>query len=222
MSLFKKFFSNKKKLEFFYDKKGIHYFGGEIPNDFIIPENNFLANFQYIGKISNKDKYFNWLPFELNLICPILTDFDYVYLDYSNSNEPKIIYPKNSAEITSAYIEIDKMSKIVYESKTFSIREFEGINEENEFDIFGITGRAHSNFPDEPMVYPKCPVSNRKMKFVAQLFSNRGLETKSKNFVSKSSYEEKINQHMNFWCEGNLKIFIEPKSKVVAYTIQNT
>lgn len=222
MNLLKKLLNIKPNLEFYFDNNGIHQFGGEITDNFIIPQNNFLAGFQYIGKISNQDEYFNWLPFELNLICPILTDFDYIFLDYSNPNAPKIIYPKNSDDITSAYLEINQETKIIYESKKFSVRKFNGVNEDNEFDIFGIAGKPHPNFEDEPVIFPKCPISNRKMKFVGQIFSNNHLKTVSKNFISNSDYEEKIHQNMNFWCDGSLKIFIDPKSKIVAYTIQNT
>lgn len=212
----------KNQLELIEDKNGKHIFGGEIPEDFVIPENRFLANFQYIGKISNSDKNFQWLPFDLDLICPILTDFEYIFLDYNDPKKPKLIFPQNSESIRSAYDEIDQNSKIIYEAKKFSLKEFGGINEDNEFDVFGVTGKPQPNFEDEPVVYPKCPLTNSKMDFVVQLFSNRHLKTTSKNFVSKSDYEEKIHQHMNFWCDGSLKVFISPKSKIVCYSIQNT
>ena len=65
-------------MEFFQDENGLHKFGGEIPSGFNIPHNEFLAGFQYLGKIAKADKNFNWLPFDLNLICPIFTDFDYM------------------------------------------------------------------------------------------------------------------------------------------------
>ncbi|WP_262509774.1 hypothetical protein [Breznakibacter xylanolyticus] len=38
-----------KQFEFIENKKGLHHLGGEIPNDFIIPKNDFLGGFQYIG-----------------------------------------------------------------------------------------------------------------------------------------------------------------------------
>lgn len=47
------------------------------------------------------------IPFSLNLIGPILTDFDYLLLDYNKPNNPKKLYPINTAEITSAYEEIN-------------------------------------------------------------------------------------------------------------------
>ncbi len=214
--------TSKTQLELFEDKNGLHLFGGRTPENFVIPENNFLANFQYIGKLSNLDKELSWLPFSLDLICPILVDFEIVYLDYNNPLEPKLIYPKDTESIRSAYDEIDKSSRIEYETKKFSLRQFNGINEDNEFEVFGITGIPKADFEDEPIEFPNCPVSNKKMKFVVQLFSNQHLKTTSKNFISESDYEENIHQHMNFWGDGSLKVFIEPTTKIVAYAIQNT
>src|SRR5690606_21103321 len=114
MNILKRILNIKENLEFYSDKNGLHQFGGEIPKNFRIHENQFLANFQYIEKISNQNKYFNWLPFELNLICPILTNFDYIILEYSNPNNPTIIYSKYTSEITSAYQEINLDTVITY------------------------------------------------------------------------------------------------------------
>jgi hypothetical protein len=211
-----------KQFEIYENSNGNLIFGGIKPENFKIPENDFLGNFQYLGYIPKDNKYFSWLPFSLHLICPILTDFDYIFLDYNDSNNPKLLYPTNSEKITSAYSEINKESIIEYESKRFDIREFDGINEDNEFEIFGVTGKPQPNFEDEPVIYPNCPINNKKMKFVVQLFSNEHIKTANKNFISESDYEEKIHQHMNFWCDGSIKIFIEPSSKIVALTIQNT
>ena len=215
-------FKKTNQMEFFQDEKGLHKFRGEIPSDFHIPQNEFLAGFQYLGKIAKADKNFDWLPFDLNLICPIFTDFDSIYLDYSNPSEPKILYPENSGEITSAYDELTQDSKIVYEQKRFSIRELDGINDDNEFEIFGITGKPQPNFDDEPVKVPRCPKTNNKMKFVTQLFSNEHIKYENKNFNSDDEYYENLFQTLNFWCDGSLLIFMEPSSRVVYYSISNT
>jgi len=215
-------FKKKKQLEFFRDEKGKHQFGGDVPNDFHIPENNFLGGFQYLGTISKEDQHLHWLPFDLNLICPIFTDFDALYLDYTDSNKPLIIYPEDSENITSAYDEITRQSKIIYEQKRYSTQWFEGINDDNEFEIFGITGKPQPNFDDEPVFYPSCPKSGKKMKFVAQLYGNKHIKYQSKNFKSSDDYYERLFQFMNFWGDGSLLIFIEPSSKVVYYSISNT
>jgi len=222
MNLFSKIFNIRNQKKLIEKASGEHIFGGEKPEGFQIPENQFLAGFQYIGKLSSSDKHFDWLPFDLNLICPILLDFDYVYLDYSDPLNPNIIYPENTSIVTSAYEEIDKHSKISYESKRFGVESFGGITDDNEYDIFGVVAKPQPNFPDEPVQFPDCPITGKKMKFLVQLFSNKHLKTTAKSFIAKSEYEEKIHQHMNFWGDGSLKIFFAPASKIVAYSIQNT
>ena len=55
MNLLSKLFEKKSQLEFVENNEGLHHFGGEIPENFNIPKNKFLANFQYIGKISKTE-----------------------------------------------------------------------------------------------------------------------------------------------------------------------
>lgn len=219
MNFIKNIFNLKPQFEFVQDPTGFHQLGGEIPTDFKIPENEFLGGFQYLGFINNSDKYFNWLPFSLHLICPIFTDFEYIFLDYTNPNQPEIISPSNTTEITSAYDELTKDSYIIYHKENFSLKAFEGINDVNEFDVMGVAGKPHwSQSPYEPF----SPKSNKKMKFVCQLMSNGQIKVKDKNFKSNDEYYEKIFSELNFWCDGDLKIFFDPESKVACYFIQNT
>ncbi len=219
MSLVKKIFNQQKYLEFKQDDKGLHQLGGDIPAGFTIPDNDFLGGLQYLGFISNEDKYFEWLPFSLHLICPILTDFDYIFLDYENPNQPKLIYPQNSGDVTSAYGEIEKDSYIVYNKETFSLHPFCGITEDNEFDIVAIAGKPHWT---QSSHVPRCPRSKKTMKFVCQLMSNGPITAKEKNFKSEDDYYEKLFTELNFWSDGDLKIFFEPVSKIACYFIQNT
>ena len=46
MNLLSKLFEKKYQIEFIENKNGLHIFGGEIPENFNIPENKFLANYQ--------------------------------------------------------------------------------------------------------------------------------------------------------------------------------
>ena len=209
----------KPQLEFFQDPKGLHQLGGEPPKDFKIPENEFLGGFQYLGVINNADKYFEWLPFPLHLICPIFTDFDYVFLDYENPNEPRLIYPTNTSEVTSAYDELTQDSYIIYSQENFTLRPFEGVNEDNEFEVVGVAGKPHWT---QSQNIPTCPKTKRKMQFVCQLMSNGPITAKEKNFVGASDYYEKLFTELNFWCDGDLKVFFNPKSNVACYFIQNT
>ncbi|WP_337965228.1 hypothetical protein [uncultured Flavobacterium sp.] len=219
MNFIKSLLNKTKSYEFIWDENGKHQLGGDLPTEFVIPENEFKSNFQYLGFIDNKDEVFNWLPFKLNLICPIYLDIELVFLDYENPNEPKLIYPKNTSEIGSAYRTLDLNSKVVYEAQKFSLSEFDGVTEDNEFDIKGIAGKPHW---DQEQNIPVCPKTNKKMKFVCQLTSWNDVPTKYTNVVAEDKYEQKLFSKMNFWEDGNLYIFIEPDAKTVCYFIQNT
>ena len=219
MNLISKLFKNKKMYEFEFNDNGKHKLGGEIPSDLIIPKNEFKSNFQYLGLINNSDEIFNWLPFNLNLICPIYLDIEEVFLDYENPNEPKLIYPTNTSEIRSAYDSLDINSKIVFEEKKFTLKEFNGVNEDNEYDIIGIVGKP--NWTQQKNI-PKCPKTNKEMKFVCQITSWSDLKTTFTNVVCESDYEQEQFEKLNFWCDGNLYIYMQPESKTVCYFIQNT
>ncbi|MBL7789695.1 MAG: hypothetical protein JNL75_07725 [Chitinophagales bacterium] len=219
MDFIKKLFNKTQQFEFVQDNKGLHQIGGEIPSGFKIPNNQFLGGFQYLGIINNADRQFEWLPFPLHLICPIFTDFDYIFLDYEKSNEPELIYPTNSAAVTSAYDELTKESYVVYNRANFSLKPFNGINDENEFEVIAITGKPHWTQSSD---VPTCPKSKKKMRFICQLMSNAPITAKEKNFKSDDDYYENIFKNLNFWCDGNLKVFFEPTSKVACYFIQNT
>lgn len=219
MSLLNRLFSSTKMYEFVFNECGKHKLGGEIPTEFVLPKNEFISNFQYLGSINNSDKPFNWLPFNLNLICPIYLDFDQLILDYENPNEPKLISPINTSEIGSAYNTLTIHSRIVFEEKKFSLNEFDGLNQDNEFELIGSTGKP--NWVQEKNV-PKCPKTNKEMKFVCQLTSWGDLKTTFTNVVCESEYEQQQFQKLNFWCDGNLYIYMQPESKTVCYFIQNT
>jgi hypothetical protein len=206
-------------MQFVQDDKGLHQLGGNVPHDFIIPQNEFPGGFQYLGFINNADKFFEWLPFRLHLICPIFTDFDYIFLDYENPNEPRLIYPENTAEITTAYDELTKDSYVIYNKENFSVQEFEGINKANEFDVVAIAGKPHWTQSSEA---PASPKSNKKMQFVCQLMSNGPITAKEKNFHGADDYYEKLFTELNFWGDGDLKVFFDPTSKMACYFIQNT
>lgn len=219
MNFLKNLFNSTPQLQFVKDDKGLHQFGGDIPSDFKFPENEFLGGFQYLGYINNVDKYFDWLPFPLHLICPIFTDFDYIFLDYENLNKPKLIYPTDTGAITSAYDELTKDSYVIYNNESFSLQPFDGVNDDNEFDVIAIAGKPHWTQSSE---VPTSPKSNKKMQFVCQIMSNGPITAKEKNFRSDDDYYENLFTELNFWCDGDLKVFFDPTSKIACYFIQNT
>jgi hypothetical protein len=73
------------------DKNGLSYLGGKPPLNFKLPENQSALPFQYLGLLSDKDEAFKWLPFHLNLTCPIYLNFDFIYLDYTDPDCPIIL-----------------------------------------------------------------------------------------------------------------------------------
>ncbi len=205
--------------EIAFDKLGKHQLGGEIPDGFEIPKNEFKGGFQYLGLINNSDNIFSWLPFELNLICPIFLDFDFIFLDYENPNQPKLLHPLNTSEIETAYDNLNPDSVIIYKAKRFSFTDFDGVTEENELDNIGFAGRPHWTQNKE---VPICPKSNKKMKFVCQLTSWSELKTKFTNVVCDSEYEQQLIEKLNFWEDRDLYVFMEPEFKTVCYFIQST
>lgn len=197
------------------DENGKHQIGGEIPQDFTIPDNEFIAGFQYLGFIDSSDPLFSWLPFKVNLIHPIYTDEYFVYLDYSNPNSPTIIEPTVTASSTSAFDEVDKNSKIIWEGVKVSLEEKEVID---EFESIGSCGQPE--WLQEAEI-PNCPINGKNMKFLCQLGSFSEIKAIYSNVEpteGMSGYFEKL----NFWCDGNLYIFIEPTTKTMCYTMQNT
>ena len=53
---------------------------------------------------------------------------------------PKLIYPTNSSDTTTAFDELRKDSYIIYHKNNFSLRPFDGITEENKFKVVAISG----------------------------------------------------------------------------------
>lgn len=210
---------NESNLEFYKNENGLHTLGGNFPADFTVPENEFLSGFQYIGFINRSDIYFNWLPFDVHLICPIYLDIENVYLDYSNPNAPKIIAPEDTSEITSAFDELKKDSIIQFKESKLSLREFEGLTDENELTIVGFAGKP--NFLQDDDV-PICPKSGKKMKFLCQFSTWNQIETEFTNVECDDKFMQQYFEHMNFWCDGSLYVFVQPESKTVCYYIQNT
>ncbi|MFA8451943.1 MAG: hypothetical protein ACEPOW_14705 [Bacteroidales bacterium] len=198
--------------EFKKDNKGIHQLGGIKPNDLVYPKNEFLSNFQYIGLINRTDEVFNWIPFNLHLICPVYLNIEKVFLNYNNPQIPKLISPKDTAKIDSEYDELTIDSLIQFEATRFKV---EKVNQIDEMECLGITGNpACLNGIETPI----CPISKKRMKFVCQIMTFGEIPVKMKNFESEYSDFE----HMCFWGDGSLFVFMEPETKTVCYFIENT
>lgn len=196
------------------DKKGIHQIGGELPTDLLIPKNNLIVPFQYLGFIDNKDEAFNWLPFKLHLICPIFLNFEFLFLDYTNPLNPTII---NQAEFeqsdTSYEKDLNKETEIVYEVVRFST---EATNDYG----FGVGNAGIPKWIQHPDI-PLCPKTNNAMRFLCQSDGD-GIKAKRTNVVPHDEFYRNYYEKLNFWGDGELFVFFEPTSKVACYFIQNT
>lgn len=194
------------------NNNGLHQIGGEIPDDFQLPNNNGIIPFQYIGYINDKDPYFDWLPFKIHLACPIYLDVEKVFVNYSIPSKPIIINRKEVELASSAYDEdLDKNSEIVFEEMKV-----------NFVEDLTLSKFGHAGIPiwkQYPKI-PSCPQTGKSMRFLCQL--NRGTKTKRTNVIPKDDWDKEYYEELNFWGDGSLFVFFEPTSKIACYLIQNT
>ena len=143
---------------------GHSYLGGEIPMGITTPKFDFIAPIQYLGMLSPDDKAFDWLPYDLHLICPIYLNIENFYVDYSNPRMPNVFDIEDLKTTDNAYEkELKFDSEIVFEKTPIYATK---VNVETA--NVGSTGAPHwVQYPD----IPKCPKSGKLMKFVCQLTS---------------------------------------------------
>ncbi|QCE40053.1 hypothetical protein [Psychroserpens sp. NJDZ02] len=195
-------------------KNGENWIGGNIPSDFLIPKNTCPGSFQYLGKLSKESKAYDWLPFDINLICPIYLDLDKIWLDYSEPNSPKILNIEEVNSLSTAYDDLNADSFIEYEQVRFTTKEDKAIGYEIGFS--GIPNWIQ--YSD----IPKCPKTQKTMRFLCQLQSSDEIKTKETNIKPTDEWYKQYFEKMNFWGDGDLFVFFEPESKIACYMIQNT
>lgn len=59
------------------------------------------------------------------------------------------------------------------------------------------------------------------MRFICQLGSFGNIKATHSNVEPEEGMEGYF-QKLNFWCDGNIYIYIEPTTKTICYTMQNT
>jgi len=196
-------------------EEGVSYLGGDAPDFFKIPTYDFVLPFQYLGMFSPKDPAFNWLPFDLHLAAPIYSNFQFFFMDYSNPLEPKPHHQMDLSKMNNAYEEELKAdSKIIFK-KSFIKTEIV----DSSIDSYAFAGVPNwIQYPD----ITSCPKSGKTMRFLCQITSDTGIETKFTNVKSESKFIQDYFHRLNFWGDGDIFIFFEPESKMVCYLIQNT
>lgn len=195
-------------------KTGLNYLGGEPTNNFEMPPSQCIGSFQYLGLISHQDTAFNWLPFDLHLVCPIYLDIDKVWLDYSNPLKPVIINKEEIDNVGSGYDDLKDDSFVIFEKKNFQSNKIKHL----EYDI-GLSGIP--NWIQYPEI-PFCPKSGKPMKFLLQLGDYAGVKVLKTNVNPEDDWYKTYFEEMNFWGDGDLFVFFEPETKIACYFIQNT
>lgn len=188
----------------------LNYLGGKIPDNFKIPNNKCQGSFQYLGRLSNKDQAFNWLPFDLHLICPIYLDIDKLWIDYKDPLKPKILNKEEIDNTGTAYDDLKGDSFISFERKNFKTIKA------SEYGFAGVPNWIQ--YPDIPI----CPESKRTMKFLCQIDDCINVKVSKTNVEPADNWYKQYFQKMNFWGDGDLFVFFEPKTKIACYFIQNT
>jgi len=189
---------------------GLNYLGGEIPSDFKIPENKCPGSFQYLGKLSHKDSAFDWLPFDLHLICPIYLDIEKVWVDYTDPLNPQILNKEEIENTGTAYNDLKSDSFIQFEQLKFKT---------TKVADYGFTGVPKwMQYPEIPV----CPKSQKTMKFLCQISDYIEIKVAKTNVQTEVDSYKGYFEKMNFWGDGDLFVFFEPKTKIACYFIQNT
>lgn len=203
-----------KVFAFISDHRGMHQLGGELPAGFQLPAPRLAVPFQYLGYLDNKGEAFAWLPFRLQLICPVFLNIGQVFIDYTDPLKPVLLNEAELEEADSSYEELNADTRIIFEEVKFrAVPSFEKRR-----------GLGHAGVPDWIQFpdIPRCPKTNKVMKFVCQLDSDAGVGVKESNIIPSSDFMAAYFEEMNFWGDGNLFIFFEPSSKIACYFIQNT
>ncbi len=203
-----------------YQEHGLHHLGGKAPSGFQFPTHpNLPVSCQYIGKISNQDPLFQWLPVaELHIVYPLFASVDALFVDYAKPLAPQIIDPKVFEHnfrcvTTQSYIEFEKRNWVLGKLRTAP--------RNREFIVSG-QGRTGVPFWSQYSEWPRCPKSGRLMKFVAQIHTTDIKAVEKKGIGPENAEIQHYLDTLNFWCDGTLYIFMEPETKVVCMLIQSS
>lgn len=209
---------NSKRTVLVVDSKGINTVGGKITSEIKIPEFEF-GPLVYLGCISKEESEIEILDFDFHMICPIFMDLsEPIYFDYTNSKSP-IIVESVETNFYQYFEDIPFDTYIEYEKLNFSFKKL--IPTKTKIGVHNI-----EIIPDEIGIYEKplwihdqkwpiCPINGKKMKFLFQFGDiDKSTNVKGQEILNK----EHIEPYLNFG--GNLYIFFEPESKIIAYMIQ--
>jgi hypothetical protein len=196
------------------DERGPHQLGGEVPATVALPVAEPCVPFQYLGHVDPADPMFAWLPFRLHLMAPIFLNISEVFVDYTDPLRPVVLNTEEVKAADCSYEELNERSSIV----------FKALRVGTELTDEVLCSLGHGRVPawvQYPHI-PRCPKTQRIMRFVMQLRSDAGVEVAHSNVVPSSDFMASYFKEMNFWGDGDLFVFFEPTSRVACYIIQNT
>ena len=200
------------------------HFGEDEFHAFSMPVSELINSpFQVIGKLSQKEPIFTWLPFEeFFLTYPLFTEImGCLYLDYSNPTSPEVYAVDYEINYPHGEIAVDRLHK--FQKTNIAIRSIKDLNEEQDLDFdhwyIGITGVP---FWIQHAEIPKCPKTGKRMKFICQINSMDSIKVTQSDILNERIPFVEMHTSLSFWGSGTLFVFIEPESKIVGYLIQNT
>lgn len=196
---------------------GINYLGGDIPQEFTIPENNCPGSFQYLGFLNKNDPAFDWLPSDIHLICPVYMNMEEVWLDYSDPLKPAIVNLDEINDLDTEYDDLKSDSVIIYEKVNFD-------SHPNTPSLRGSIGLAGVPSWIQHDEIPVSPRTNKPMRFLCQLEYTFEPEIKVRytNVEPEDEWFKSYFSTMNFWGDGDLYVFFEPETNIACYFIQKT
>ncbi|MFK7971240.1 MAG: hypothetical protein AB8F95_12775 [Bacteroidia bacterium] len=194
---------------FFNDPNGLHQMGGEAPGSMKLPSLKGTP-VVYWGFVNHQDPTFSWLGTDLHLICPIFLSLEeFLYVDYSDPDKP-VFLNKTVIEDTfdNPFDHINEASNVSYAAQKMRA-------EQNNIADHVEGSKGYAGVPDwdHEVLFPRCPKTNARMRFVMYSLGNGDckLVSDSPEVIQETS-EESL-----FFGDGKLHVFFNPDSKVAAY-----
>jgi hypothetical protein len=202
------------------DPSGKQVVGGEIPYDFEMPKSKCKAPLIYLGSINCQiEESLRWTELIFfHLICPIHTDMEIIYIDYTNPNRPEIINHAEVNNLSKPFDDLNSEDKIIFKPTNCSFKKMK-LDHIYESDIIGNIG-SPSWVQNE--LIPRCPKTSKPMKFLISLQSNGFIEVLSSTVITNDENTNNNINSFNFGGDGVLFVFYSSESKTAAYFMQNT